>query len=681
MSTVQQQPQQQTQPAQSAQQAASVILESSSPTGSAPAPQPNVPAIPNAPPSVAASFSHQPTASLYVGELDPTITEAFLFEMFNVIGPVASVRVCRDAVTRRSLGYAYVNFHLVQDGERALEQLNYTMIKGRPCRLMWSQRDPSLRKSGAGNIFIKNLDPAIDHKALHDTFSAFGNILSCKVATRDGVSLGYGFVHYETKEAAEAAIKSVNGMLLNDKPVFVGFHIPRKARDAALAAVRSQFTNLYVKNLPEDMTSEELSQLFAPHGSIVSCTIQLDHEGKSRGFGFVNFETHESAQSAVDAFNGQEVNGTILFVSRAQKKAEREEELRRHYESLRQERVQKYLGNNVYVKNLDDDFTEETLRNEFSPFGTITSAKIMTDERGMGRGFGFVCYSSPDEATKAVTEMNGKLLGTKPLYVALAQRKEQRRAQLQARYVSQQLQHPYPMGPVTPQLMGPPGGMYPTAPLYYSAPPPPPPPQRSTYYGTNNSVRPQRWQNTAPLGYPMSAPNYPPTMHSARPPRTPRMQQGQHPQSGPSSQLMQQGPVRPSPSSRPQRTHHQGFKYTASARNTMMSNGPNMSTMHHAAAPSHAAAPPAQFETPQTLTPAALASADPQSQKRMLGECLFPRIYHMEPELAPKITGMLLEMENNEILRLLDSHEDLIGRVGEAARMIQQHLEASECEL
>ena len=132
--------------------------------------------------------------------------------MFNRVGPVASIRVCRDAVTRRSLGYAYVNFHNVTDAERALVTMNFTNIKDKPCRIMWSQRDPSLRKSGVGNIFINNLSASVDSKLLFDTFSTFGNILSCKIVTDEaGTSKGCGYVHYETQEAVHEAISIMNG--------------------------------------------------------------------------------------------------------------------------------------------------------------------------------------------------------------------------------------------------------------------------------------------------------------------------------------------------------------------------------------------------------------------------------------------------------------------------------------
>ena len=79
----------------------------------------------------------------------------------------------------------------------------------------------------------------------------------------------------------------------------------------------------------------------------------------------------------------------------------------------------------MYVKNIDDSLNDESLRKAFAACGTIISAKVMR-EGGRSKGFGFVSFSSPEEANKALMEMNGRVVGTKPLYVAPAQRKDQR---------------------------------------------------------------------------------------------------------------------------------------------------------------------------------------------------------------------------------------------------------------
>merc|ERR1719483_1537221 len=316
--------------------------------------------------------------------------------------------------------------------------------------LLWSQRDRSLRRSGVGNVFIKNLDKSIDNKAMYDTFSAFGNILSCKVAQdADGGSKGYGFVHFETEEAAMNAIQKVNGMLLNEKKVFVGRFVPRKEREKELGEKAKKFTNVYIKNFGEDLGDEKLKEVFSKFGKITSykvvkekdlaqhaegAEIMADESGKNKGFGFVSFEDSESAEKAVDELNGVEMFGKTLYVGRAQKKAERQQELKKKFEQLKLERLNRYQGVNLYVKNLDDTIDDERLRKEFAPYGTITSAKVMNEE-GRSKGFGFVCFSSPEEATKAVTEMNSRIIVSKPLYVALAQRKEDRKANLASQYI------------------------------------------------------------------------------------------------------------------------------------------------------------------------------------------------------------------------------------------------------
>ena len=178
-----------------------------------------------------ANFS-QACKSLYVADLAPNVTESTLLEVFSRVGPnaVQSIRVCRDSTTGASLGYAYVNFHRPEDCERALDLLNFEEINGRACRISKSNRDPRLRRSGVGNLFVKNIAKDIDHAGLHDVFATFGEIMSCKIAIdrATGESKGYGFVHFSNPEDADTAIENLNGKCLNDKQIYVGKFIPRQ---------------------------------------------------------------------------------------------------------------------------------------------------------------------------------------------------------------------------------------------------------------------------------------------------------------------------------------------------------------------------------------------------------------------------------------------------------------------
>uniref|UniRef100_A0A672JAR6 Polyadenylate-binding protein n=1 Tax=Salarias fasciatus TaxID=181472 RepID=A0A672JAR6_SALFA len=585
-----------------------------------------------------------PMASLYVGDLHPDITEAMLYEKFSPAGPVLSIRVCRDMITRRSLGYAYVNFSQPADAERALDTMNFDVVKGKPIRIMWSQRDPSLRKSGVGNVFIKNLDKSIDNKALYDTFSAFGNILSCKVVCDENGSKGYAFVHFETQDAADRAIEKMNGMLLNDRKVFVGRFKSRKEREAELGAKAKEFTNVYIKNFGDDMDDDKLKELFDKYGKTLSVKVMTDPTGKSRGFGFVSYEKHEDANKAVEEMNGTELNGKTVFVGRAQKKMERQAELKRKFELLKQERISRYQGVNLYIKNLDDTIDDEKLRKEFSPFGSITSAKVMLEE-GRSKGFGFVCFSSPEEATKAVTEMNGRIVGSKPLYVALAQRKEERKAHLTNQYMQRIAgMRAMPANAIINQFQPTSGYFMPAVPQAQN---------RTTYYAPNQlaQMRPNpRWQQQGGRGQGERV------MHngrsSANQPQSilPHFVSLAAPASG---QNMAPRPSMnvPGPRAMPP------YKYASGVRN------PNPQV----------AQPAVHVQGQEPLTASMLAAAPPQEQKQMLGERLFPLIQAMHANLAGKITGMLLEIDNSELLHMLESHESLRSKVEEAVAVLQAH--------
>ncbi|AQL04381.1 Polyadenylate-binding protein 5 [Zea mays] len=554
-------------------------------------------------------------ASLYVGDLAETVDEPQLHALFSQVAPVATVRVCRDILSGVSLGYGYVNFYSRQEATRALEALNFTPLIGKYIRVMFSNRDPSLRKSGRANLFVKNLEPNIDSKNLYEIFSSFGAILSCKVATDSaGQSKGYGFVQYETEESAEAAINGLNGMLANNRKMFVGLHMRRRDREV-------KFTNVYIKNLPTEFSEDDLRQEFAPFGEITSAVVMRDADGASKCFGFVNFKKPEFAIEAVEKANGKAIGDKTLYVGRAQKKEERKAELKTRFGRGRDNKVDKPNGINLYLKNIDDGINDEGLKKLFEEFGQVASCKVMVDARGRSKGSGFVSFATAEAGQRAINRMNGRIVGKKPLYVGLAQPKEERKAMLMAHFAQRNL------AMAASQYAGP----------------------QQVYFGHPSSPGPIAPPQGAVFGFPQHfVPGMGPISPVMMPPHN--MQRPRYP--GPAPYRQQQAMI------------HANANHMPNARP-----GP-YPAMPPQAFPGAGATAWQQHAVSRTTT--AVASAGPADQHQILGNKLYALVEQLERDHAGKVTGMLLEMDKAEILQLLRSPEALRAKVREAMAVLQR---------
>ncbi|KAI3849832.1 hypothetical protein MKW98_026746 [Papaver atlanticum] len=209
------------------------------------------------------------------------------------------------------------------------------------------------------------------------------------------ISLGYAYINFNNSQDANTAVEVLNITPINVKPIRIMF----SHRDPSIQ--KSGQANIFIKNLDSSIDNKALFETFA---------------------------------AFMDLYVG-------LFVRRQERDLAN--------------RSPKFT--NVYVKNLSESTIDDDLSKVFGTYVQVISAVIMRDASGNSRGFGFVKFQNPDdgaaavildpqgqsggsgfvafstseEATKALNEMNAKIIGRKPLYVSVAQRKDDRKARLQ----------------------------------------------------------------------------------------------------------------------------------------------------------------------------------------------------------------------------------------------------------
>jgi len=171
-------------------------------------------------------------ATVYVGDIDPQVNEALLWELFLQAGHVVNVHIPKDKLTQQHMGYGFIEFHSEEDADYAMKIMNMIKLFGKPLKVNKASRDKKTLDVGA-NLFIGNLDPEVDEKLLYDTFSAFGVIISTPKIMRDpdtGGSKGFGFCSYDNFESSDAAIESMNGQYLCNRPIHVSYALKKDTK-------------------------------------------------------------------------------------------------------------------------------------------------------------------------------------------------------------------------------------------------------------------------------------------------------------------------------------------------------------------------------------------------------------------------------------------------------------------
>ncbi|OAG29264.1 polyadenylate-binding protein [Nematocida displodere] len=349
--------------------------------------------------------------SIYVGDLPMTVTEADLYQMFSALGGIYHINVRREPVgTGKGKCYAYITFFDPSTVKQAIDNFNFYEINGSQIRVMRLNKE-LVKGRKEGNVVIKNLPKETDNQALCDTFSVFGDILSCKVQKNaSGECTGVGFIQFEDSAVAQVAIDIINQTVIKDKKLVAVQCIPNEQRVNKKEEINKIFTNVYIKHFPADVTDEELKGELEKVGELTSFYMARKPDGQSKGVAFANYVSHSSAVAAIEALHDKPFPGRaasesepLFYIQRAQLKNEREEELATKFCSAAGDFEQR---RNIYITNLPGVVAEAEVLEYFKRFGSITTHKIGTDEKN-NRSYAYICYEKREQASSAVEGGNG----------------------------------------------------------------------------------------------------------------------------------------------------------------------------------------------------------------------------------------------------------------------------------
>ncbi|CAE6395900.1 unnamed protein product [Rhizoctonia solani] len=344
-----------------------------------------VPRPPDAAPG-AHPFLREP--KLYISNLSPLVTDLDLAHAFEYCVPFRPT-VVRDGSGQPINGY--VEFKHPERAEKALATLNGALI---PNTQFYLHLSPFASQATPPPLatprLVKHLPPGTNDSFLYDLFRPYGPLSSAKMEASFGVESG--IVHFWNEDDAAAAEQAMHCAEVGDRNIaVVVFQQPRRTPSAQDQFNPNPTAPAFVPGMPAfPFTPPRGSNPYAasrtpPHRSPHSPPIPF---------------VHGPGQQVQYAPQGSGSHSGLIDPC------------------------------NLFCKNLDPEIDSNKLFTHFKPFGQIVSARVMRNDAGQSRGFGFVSY----QTSAALQAMNGIFLGSKQIAVRLHEPKQLRQEKLQQRF-------------------------------------------------------------------------------------------------------------------------------------------------------------------------------------------------------------------------------------------------------
>jgi polyadenylate-binding protein len=286
------------------------------------------------------------------------------------------------------------------------------------------KRERENTSSDASTIYVGDLSPKTLDSDLFRLFSSVGEVVRIKLNKRVEPLSSFAFVTFSSEEEAKRALKEYNHCELHKRQIRLSSIVGKDEKVSE--------GNIFVKNLPEDFTSKDLDEAFSMFGKITSCKVATTPAGKSKGYGFVQFEKKKSAKLVMKNCSGMMLNGKAIAVDLYNPDIKKKGPVQ----------SKPAVFTNCFVKNFPPGTEEDDLQRLLEQYGRVTSMYFPTKPDGTVRGFAFANFESHEAALRAIENLHGthpfntpeelekREFAVEPFYIQKGQKKEEREEEL-----------------------------------------------------------------------------------------------------------------------------------------------------------------------------------------------------------------------------------------------------------